>query len=202
MTKIQFNIVTHIQLCWHHLIWMTLNSLHGALLNAQNLDKIEFFLLWDSIFETPRHLQWVFTDACWTTWTQWITCPKKCLILNFIPMKLKELKPEKCLEGLIFNKIVMKGMSFFLTSSFADVSYLLMFGKWEMPSFLVQKPDPHVSVQVCLISCWMKPSFPHGIWNSVPPHHGPELINNDQVIVVLRNITLICNWQIQTTPEY
>jgi len=25
-------------------------------------------------------------------------------------MKLKELKPEKCLEGLLFNKIVTKGI--------------------------------------------------------------------------------------------
>jgi len=71
-----------------------------------------------------------------------------------------------------------------------------------MPSFLVQKPDPLVSVEVRLISCWIKPSFPHWIWNSVPLHHGPGLIKNDQVTVVLRNITLICNWQFQTIPEY
>jgi len=44
----------------------------AALLNAHNLDKIQFFWLWDSIFETHRLLQWLFTDACWTTWTWWI----------------------------------------------------------------------------------------------------------------------------------
>jgi hypothetical protein len=53
-------------------------------------------------------------------------------------------------------------MSFFLTSSFADVSYLLMVRKWVMLSFLVHKPDPLVSVQVRLISCWRGQVFPTG----------------------------------------
>ena len=53
-------------------------------------------------------------------------------------------------------------MSFFITSSFADVSYLLMVGKWEMPFFLVHKLDPIVSVQVRLISCWRGQAFPTG----------------------------------------
>jgi len=39
-------------------------------------------------------------------------------------MKLKELKPEKCLEGLIFNKIVVKGMSFFKPPP--SLTYLLI----------------------------------------------------------------------------
>jgi hypothetical protein len=68
-------------------------------------------------------------------------------------MKLKELKAEKCLERLLFNKIVTIGYVLCLTSSFADVSSFLMVTEWEVPYFLLHKPDPLVSVQVHRISC-------------------------------------------------
>jgi hypothetical protein len=59
----------------------------------------------------------------WIPWTLWKTY-LICLTQNFVPMKLKELLPEKC--SYIYS---------FLTSLFADVLFL-MADTWEMFPFL------------------------------------------------------------------
>lgn len=50
--------------------------------------------------------------------------------------------------------------------------------------------DPFVSAQVCWISEFIRIDFPRWIHKSIPALCGPELINDDHIIVALNAIQL------------